>query len=95
MLFDARVDVGEGADGAGNGAGGDFLARAPRAARGARELGIGCASLTPKVVGSAWMPWLRPMVTVSLCSKARRFSAASSAVDIGEQQVGGAHSAAR
>ena len=32
----------------------------------------------PKVVGSAWMPWLRPMQTVSLCSKARRFSAASS-----------------
>jgi hypothetical protein len=24
-------------------------------------------------VGSAWMPWLRPMVTVSLCSNARRF----------------------
>ena len=25
----------------------------------------------PKVVGSAWMPWLRPMVGVSLCSQAR------------------------
>ncbi len=37
------------------------------------------ASLTPNVVGSAWTPWLRPMVTVSLCSKARRLSAASSA----------------
>ena len=36
------------------------------------------ASLMPKVVGSAWMPWLRPMHTVFLCSKARRFSAASS-----------------
>jgi hypothetical protein len=29
------------------------------------------------VVGSAWMPWLRPMRRVSLCSKARFFSAAS------------------
>ncbi len=29
------------------------------------------------VVGSAWMPWLRPMRTVSLCSSARAFSAAS------------------
>jgi hypothetical protein len=35
------------------------------------------ASLTPNVVGSAWMPWLRPMVGVILCSKARFFSAAS------------------
>jgi hypothetical protein len=26
------------------------------------------ASFRPKVVGSAWMPWLRPMVSVSLCS---------------------------
>ena len=31
------------------------------------------------MVGSAWMPCERPMVGVSLCSKARRFSAASSA----------------
>ena len=29
----------------------------------------GPASLSPKVVGSAWMPWLRPMQTVFLCSK--------------------------
>ncbi len=36
------------------------------------------ASLTPKVVGSAWMPWLRPMVIVSLCSSARFLSAARS-----------------
>jgi hypothetical protein len=37
-----------------------------------------CASLSPKVTGSAWMPWLRPMVGVYLCSSARAFSAASS-----------------
>ena len=37
------------------------------------------------------MPWLRPMVGVILCSKARFFSAASRRVDVREQQVGGAH----
>ena len=35
------------------------------------------ASFSPNVVGSAWTPWLRPIVGVYLCSTARRFSAAS------------------
>ena len=35
--------------------------------------------MTPKVVGSAWMPWLRPMVGVILYSSARFLSAASRA----------------
>ena len=43
------------------------------------------------MVGSAWMPCERPMVGVSLCSKARRLSAASKLVDIGDQDIGGAH----
>ena len=43
--------------------------------------------MSPKVVGSAWMPWLRPMVGVSLCSNARRFSTASSASMSRDQQV--------
>jgi len=34
------------------------------------------ASLCPKVIGSAWMPWLRPIITVRRCSSARRFTAA-------------------
>ena len=38
-----------------------------------------CASFSPKVTGSAWMPWLRPIVGVSLCSIARRLSTASNA----------------
>ncbi len=42
------------------------------------------------MVGSAWMPWLRPMVGVSLCSSARRFSAASKRVEVGDEEVGGA-----
>ncbi len=33
------------------------------------------------------MPWLRPIVGVSLCSKARRFSTASKLVQIRDQQV--------
>jgi hypothetical protein len=69
MLFDPRVDVGEGADRAGDSAGGDLIANSAWA----------WASLRPKVTGSAWMPWLRPMVGVSLCSSARRLSTASRA----------------
>ena len=34
------------------------------------------------------MPWLRPTVGVNLCSKARRFSTASKAVEVGQQDVG-------
>ena len=44
------------------------------------------------------MPWLRPMVGVYLCSKARRFSAASSASTSVISMIGGArelHSEAR
>ncbi len=37
------------------------------------------AKVSPIVVGSAWMPCERPMRSVSLCSNARRFSAAISA----------------
>ena len=36
------------------------------------------ASLSPKEVGSAWTPWLRPMQTVFLCSFARTASASIS-----------------
>ena len=35
------------------------------------------AKVSPIVVGSAWMPWLRPIRTSSLCSYARALSAAS------------------
>ncbi len=43
------------------------------------------------MVGSAWMPWLRPMVGVSLCSKRALLERGQQRVEIGEQQVGGAH----
>ena len=32
------------------------------------------AILNPKVMGSAWMPWVRPIMGVSLNSQARRSS---------------------
>jgi hypothetical protein len=79
MFLDRRIDVGEGADRARNRAGGDFGPRVDQPGAAAVELGIGLASFSPKVTGSAWMPCERPMQTVSLCSKARRLSAASSA----------------
>ena len=41
MGFDARIDIGEGADRAGNGAGGDLFARRDKPRAGAGELGIG------------------------------------------------------
>ena len=43
------------------------------------------------MVGSAWMPWLRPMVGVSLCSKRALLERRQQRVEVGEQQVGGAH----
>ena len=45
MLLDARIDIGEGADGAGEGRDGDLLARRVEPAAGAGELGIGDGEL--------------------------------------------------
>ena len=59
------------------------VATSLRAAPAARARGKirhkATASLSPNVVGSAWMPCERPMVGVSLYSRARRSSASSSA----------------
>ena len=45
VLLDPRIDIGEGADGAGDGRGRDLLARGMEAAAGAGELGIGIGEL--------------------------------------------------
>jgi hypothetical protein len=90
MFLDAGIDIGEGADRAGNRAGGDIGARCQQPRLVAREFGIGLGQLDPNVTGSAWMPWLRPIVGVSLCSKARRFSTLEQLVDVGKQDVDGA-----
>ena len=72
--------------------------RRSRSRRARRRAARGCgrtrhrpaASFRPKVIGSAWMPWLRPIVGVCLCSKARRFERGEQRVEVGEQDVGGA-----
>jgi hypothetical protein len=38
------------------------------------------ATLAPNVVGSAWMPWVRPIITVSRCSRASSTRVRSSSV---------------
>jgi hypothetical protein len=45
------------------------------------------ASLWPNVVGSACTPWVRPMQSVSRCSRARRFTAASSASSLAKTKT--------
>ena len=51
MFFNARVDVGKGADSAGNGAGGDFLARGDEAFAATREFRIGFSHFQAKSHG--------------------------------------------
>ena len=43
----------------------------------------------PKVVGSAWMPCVRPTLTVSLCSQAEVAQRRDEGVALGQQDVGG------
>ena len=45
--------------------------------------------MTPKVVGSAWMPWLRPMVTV-LVLEGAALQGRQQPIHIGDENVGGA-----
>ena len=52
-------------------------ARAAKRSRSRRTCIAHSASFTPNVVGSAWMPWVRPTIGVSRNSRARRAIAAS------------------
>ena len=60
-------------------------APAPGARRRAASSAYQPAALKPNVIGSAWMPWLRPTIGVSRCWSARRrttsISRASSSLD--------------
>ena len=53
-------------------------ARAPAAPRPAPSSAYQPAALKPNVIGSAWMPWLRPTIGVSRCWSARRWTTSSS-----------------
>ena len=90
MLLDARIDVGEGADGAGDGAGGDLGARGDEALAAARELGIGLRQLEAEggrlgvdAVAAADRDGVLVLEGAALQRGQQR-------VDVGEQDVGGA-----
>ena len=90
MLLHARVDVGEGADRAGDGAGGDLLARRDEPRAAARELGIGLRQLEAEggrlgmdAVGAADGGRHLVLEGAALQRGEQR-------VDVGEQEVGGA-----
>ena len=70
--LDRRIEVRERADRARDLA--DARRRRARAARGrdrAAAPAYHSASLTPSVIGSAWTPWVRPIIGVRRCSSAR------------------------
>ena len=90
MRLDARIDLGEGADRAGDRAGRDLLARGDQPLAGAGELGIGIGELQPEgdrlgmdAVGAA--DGRRHLVLEGAPLQRRQHL-----VDVGEQQVGGA-----
>ena len=87
--------MGEGADRAGDGAGADLFAGRDEPRARAGELGIGEASLSPNVVGSAWTPWLRPTVSGVLVLEGARLQRRQQRVDVGDEQVGRLARAAR
>ena len=91
MLFDARVDIGEGADRAGDGAGRDLLARRDQARAAARELGIGLRQLDAEggrlgVDAVAAADGERVLVL-----EGAPLQRGEQRVEVGEQDVGGAH----
>ena len=78
--FDRRRQVGERADGAGDLADRDAVARAPHARRCRAAISAyHSASFSPKVIGSACTPCVRPIIGVRRCSSARARMASASA----------------
>ena len=90
VRLDRRVDVGVRADGA-------RTACTRRRTRGRRPTGVrsrsSCsahsATLAPNVVGSAWMPWVRPIITVSQVRAGELDERAQQPVGGVEHEVGG------
>jgi hypothetical protein len=75
MFLDARVDVGESADSAGDGAGGDSCAHAQASRQ--REFGVGLRQFDTEGRRLGMDAMAAADGDVSLCSKARRLRAAS------------------
>ena len=86
--LDRRIEVGEGADRAGDLA--DRHGRRGPAAGGTTSRcssAYQCASFRPKVIGSAWTPCVRPIIAVRRCSSARRADDRQQPLESGEDQV--------
>ena len=84
-----RREVRVRADRAGDLADRDLARAPPRGASAPRAISAWCpASARPKVTGSAKMPWLRPIIGVFACSRARFASAARSLSQRASEHVG-------
>jgi hypothetical protein len=90
MLFHARIDIGEGADRAGDGAGGDLGARRDQPLAGAAEFGVVAGELQAEGGRLGMDAVAAADGRRHLVFEARASSAPPAAVDIGDQQVGGA-----
>ena len=96
-LLDLRGEVREGADRAR-----ELAERDRRPARGRAASRWRCSSachsaiFRPKVIGSAWTPWVRPIIGACLWRKARSRTASIRSTEVGADEVAGvAHQDAR
>ena len=91
MRFDARIDLGEGADGAGDRAGGDFLAGGDEPLLGARELGIGVSELEPEGDRFGMDAVRSPDRRRQLVLEGAALERGEQRIDVLDENVGGAH----
>ena len=87
MRFDPRIDMGEGADRAGDGASRDLLARPHHALARARELGIGARELQPEGSGLGMHAVTAAHGQRVLVLEGACFERGKQGVEIGDQQV--------
>ncbi len=95
MRLDARIDVGEGADRAGDRAGRDLLARRDQALLGAGEFGIGLRELQAEGRRLGMDAVRAADGRRHLVLEGAALQRGQQRVDVGEQEVGGARRAAR
>ena len=91
VILDARVDIGESADGAGERRGGDFLAGGSETAAGAGELGIECGELDAEGRRLGVDAVAAADGDGVLMLEGAATQRGEKLVDVGDEQVGGAH----
>src|ERR1700716_1735586 len=91
MFLDARIDLREGADRARDCAGRDFPARADEALLGASEFGIGGGELEPERGGLGMDAVRAADHRRQLVLERATLERGEEAIDIGDQEIGGAH----